>query len=861
MQYGDKKVRYAVIEKDGHLREVVGAQYNSKSETYTNTQPKALVKIKNNGTTANDITLTDTGTNGSYIIKNDSKYVSNFGWIDTNAVSIPSGETIATNGQSSASDKNIVTGNDGQFEITDWSNCKDDELGTAFRGAKCIKIIPSDWPNTNITSLYRTLAGITIDKIPNWTNTNSVLDARELFNGTTINDDLKIDGMIANLSAVTQVKKFLNNCIINKYSYTEGDFKFYSLYKSLLPKIKSITNAAACFGGTQYDKETQTYTDSYNYAVKFKYTDSTGQSANVIPPDLMYIPKEWGGFEHNTFAYVSIDDSTFSNLGLTITDAHLDWNLGSYKTLKYSDSKWIISDNRDFYDSTNIVVECINENTSETNFVIIDKYGSKVITWPDTLDVDDTYTIKIHVYLENPDSKSKPSISGGKIVTDWHEYYLKSDAEYRGTDGVYTRTGLVPYDAVSYDITKCTIIVDTVETHDESINWQVNDLNGTRIDNGPNPPDYYIVTLTNISSESIVYTYTATTSVTVPLYSIPEGTCTDAEGKNVTLIPDGSYQLNIKAYKNDDNCEKNSTITVEDYVSYWADTIIVQDEDAAAEYIFKWTVKKLINDEYVDVMDSYKYATFWMYKWNTETETWEGYSHGYKSPTSENEISIAPDRFEDGKYKLEFRVFSQCHDNSYYPAGKNPDGSRKMEIFIIEKYTAATYSKTTESKTDNGTFALGVYFAEPTTINGFYYWTVNADITTQTPSCWIAQQTDASSTGTQTLKTIAQNGTNLELVGVETTGCYTTDNEEIKKVNFKITNGVTLDAGYYLFCGRRYYQWNWHDEPFIKCSDESKYKNGIIFEVSEWALKPVGEYWRAHGNIVNKYTEVIFEMY
>jgi len=680
MQYGDKTVRYAVIEKDGHLREVIGASYtDGKSvkmkNNYKEKQPKPLVEIKNNGTTANDITLTDIGTNGSYIVKNNNHYVSAFGKIDSSTVSIPGGETVWTHGQQSDYDDNIVVGNNGQFEVKDWSNCKADALGSAFRNAKCIKIVPDSWPTdegeSTVTKLYRTFAGITLDNIPDWKYTDKVTDIREMLNGTTINGDLKIDSMIENLTSVTTVKKLLNNCTINDYSYTGGEYKFYNLYKQL-KKTVADADASACFGGTQYDKDSGTYTDSYKYACRFNYTDPSGATGVVIPPDLIYIPPEWGGFLHRAYGYVVINDADFKDSQITINDVHINWGLANgYKTIKQSNNNWNISTYRDFYLSVYYVLinECDRAGAHHKHYYA-NSSGTKTFSWGGmNLPKDTEYTLTVMVFLPAPGSTNPPHTENDQIVlnedgeidTDYIEVFLAPNAEYRDENGRYVRTGMIPV-VTQYDITKCTIAYTSLNQGDENITWTVSDADGVRVDNSSNPPDNYEVVLT---SGSTSYTYTVT-SAAAPLYSIPAGVCVDGDGNTVTDIPDGTYDISITAYKGDDSCNTSGTITVKNWVKYDNTCEVNAVVDTANK---TWTIHVIKDDE--DVTSSMA-DTNSMIVWLYNTDTGERVVPSFYMPstmydlTEKNVIDLTKITETPGTYRIDL---SQVRSKSgwYFP--------------------------------------------------------------------------------------------------------------------------------------------------------------------------------------------------
>lgn len=823
MKYGDKQVRYAVIEKDGHLREVKKTFYESTTGVDHQTkQPKSLVKIKNNGSTANDIKITGIQTKGSFIVKNDtSHYVSDFGWVNTeevspndskatiytSEVSIPNDETIATHGLTSNKLENIVNGTNGQFEVTDWSNCKDAELGSAFRSATCIKKVPPEWPKNNITSLYRTLAGITIDTIPNWTNTTNVTDIREMLNGTTINEDLKIDGMIGSLTSVTKVKKLFNNCTINKYSYTGGDYKFYSLYTALA-KHDGITGyTAACFGGVQYDDKKDIYTDSYNYAVRFKYTGSDGQTANVIPPDLMYIPKEWGGFAHRAYSYVTIDDDTFTDTGLLISDSHINWGLEKdYNTLKSDNGTWIITDHRDFYTSVRIAVECIREDTGETLYV----FGTgnvNNITWPMVLDTSLSTTIKIHVYINKPDSVTPPKLENNAIVTDWLECFLTETITipdpddptktktipnpYRGEDGVYTRTGLYPT-ASTYDITQCTITVNTPSQGASAVTWEVRTADGIRIDDSSRPPDKYEVILTKVGDSSIQYKYGTNsehliTSASIPLYSIESGVCIDANGNEVTNIPDGSYQVNVKAFKNDAYCEKNATKDIRNWDTFSADTHEARITTDAEN--LTWTVKIYRKDTGEDVTSSLadgKSMYVWIYK-KSEKYTAFWIPSAGRELYDNNIIKLKNVTSEPGKYTMNLTQITAKN-------GSQIGGSSSLsDALVIEDERAI--------KADFVTASIdGIFWDNSDSADFEFYTEDEIDLSTMNIGFGNCTSKPSGTLQDQTIEALG-NVASSYVSESTTTLVFTIDDEPVEKTVYKYSVNKTYNGTKYnMFC-------------------------------------------------------------
>lgn len=873
MQYGENKVRYAVVEKDGHLREVIKGYYENLTADYKKNQPKPLVEIKNNGTTANDITLTDIGTNGSYIVKNNNNYVSAFGKIDSSTVSIPGGETVWTHGQQSDYDDNIVTGNNGQFEVKDWSNCKADALGSAFRNAKCIKIVPNSWPTddneSTVTKLYRTFAGITLDNIPDWKYTDKVTDAREMLNGTTINGDLKIDSMIENLTSVTTGKKLLNNCTINDYSYTGGEYKFYNLYKQL-KKTVANADAAACFGGTQYDKDSGTYTDSYNYACRFNYTDPSGVTGVVIPPDLMYIPQEWGGFLHRAYGYVTINDSDFKDSQMTINDVHINWGLASgYKTIKETNKNWNISTYRDFYSSVYYVLinECDWAGAHHKRYYA-NSGRTKTFSWGEmNLPIDTEYTLTVMVFLPAPGSTNPPHTENDQIVlnedgeidTDYIEVFLAPNAEYRDENGRYVRTGMVPV-VTSYNIEDCTITYKNVAQGDTEITWTVSDAEGVRVDNGSNPPDSYNITLT---TGTTVYTYASTTTPTVPLYDIPAGSCTDADGNDITNIPDGTYSISITANKDQDSCNKTGTINVKNWVVYDNTCNIVINTDIST---FTWTVKVYRGTEDVtSSMIDTNSMSVWLYKEGTSGQ----YVPAFRLPntayelTANNVIKLKNITEDPGVYRI--NVSQVTSKNGWYIPTKG--ASEYSDPLTIVDPSVKTFTKVASG---NGN-AIYMQVTKTTLLHGFYVWSAPVDTTQSSGSfAWIAKHTNTSSTGSESLTTIAYDGINLEFAGVEYTkpdGYYESDTGDIiKKVNFKIKNDdgyITLEPGFYMFSCKRVSNWNWSDGPWFECSDPTAFTTGVIYNVNQNACaKTIGTAWQSWGDaITNIGKNGIFEIY
>lgn len=441
MRFGDKKARYAVLNYNGNLREVVGAIFDSSSIKYTKPDNDSInygkIGIKNNDTDT-DITLYDNGTNGSYIQKNDNKVVKTYGWLESESnINVASNYTIWTHGQSINNKITYIP--NGNFEIVNWNKCTGTDLKSAFyqtnKESKGLKKVPNSWP-TGCTSVAYSLKNTGITNIPSWTNLSTCTDVREAIAGTTI-DDLKIDTMIDGLSSAINAKKLLNNVKVNKDLYFD-ERKFYEIYNSLKDQL---TNAEDFFGSKSA------------YTVKYWFTDLNGDSAWVIPSTLIYIPSEWGGCKGDEIIGSinnDIDEETqdpiVTPISLHINTKYCRWDISKYGSDYKAVTNNVISSFVDFYSSCRFIAKCVHIGSGTTYYYDgkdaknhFDTFnGNNFIYWNigKALMLPGEYEWTIYMFMpNNPNAIIQPEFKDDGSITpgDYYQVYNKDGKNYTGT--------------------------------------------------------------------------------------------------------------------------------------------------------------------------------------------------------------------------------------------------------------------------------------------------------------------------------------------------------------------------------------------------------------------------------------------
>lgn len=441
MRFGDKKARYAVLNYNGNLREVVGAVFDSSQAEYTKPDNDSInygkIGIKNNDTDT-DITLYDNGTNGSYIQKNDNKVVKTYGWLESESnINVASNYTIWTHGQSI--NNKIAYIPNGNFEIVNWNKCTGTDLKSAFyqtnKESKGLKKVPNSWP-TGCTSVAYSLKNTGITNIPSWTNLSTCTDVREAIAGTTI-DDLKIDTMIDGLSSAINAKKLLNNVKVNKDLYFD-ERKFYEIYNSLKDQL---TNAEDFFGSKSA------------YTVKYWFTDLNGDSAWVIPSTLIYIPSEWGGCKGdeiigsiNNDIDVETQDPIVTPISLHVNTKYCRWDISKYGSDYKAVTNNVISSFVDFYSSCRFIAKCVHIGSgttyyydgkdAENHFETFN--GNNFIYWNigKALMLPGEYEWTIYMFMpNNPNAIIQPEFKDNGSITpgDYYQVYNKDGKNYTGT--------------------------------------------------------------------------------------------------------------------------------------------------------------------------------------------------------------------------------------------------------------------------------------------------------------------------------------------------------------------------------------------------------------------------------------------
>lgn len=329
MKFGDKKVRYAVL----NGREVIGAKLNGETTMYE--KPIQKLAIKNNGSTDTGLVVYDAYTkDGSFIVKDKSNTVTNFDWILTatsaaakdgtttggTSTTVPANATIYTHEQTPITccvfDSQTVTSikpyptlayiPNGNFEITDWSQCENHDLDGAFCNSSGLKKVPNKWPE-NCKSLRYALfnAGVT-ELPPQWNShpTDISFVAFNERNKTALTTIPPWDGLdqcenmfcafehnqnIQNFSfeglADLGSKKLkncswcFNDCIIKQDLYDQ-DAEFLNVYRG----FKNVPTAR-CFWGDA----------SRKMVIKYEHTTSDGELHQVCPSSLLDVPQEFGG--------------------------------------------------------------------------------------------------------------------------------------------------------------------------------------------------------------------------------------------------------------------------------------------------------------------------------------------------------------------------------------------------------------------------------------------------------------------------------------------------------------------------------------------------------------------------------------
>lgn len=470
MRYGDKKARYAVLDYNGNLREVVGAVFDSSSIKYTKPDNDPInygkIGIKNNDTDT-DITLYDNGTNGSYIQKNDNKVVKTYGWLETESnINVASNYTIWTHGQSI--NNKIAYIPYGNFEIVNWNKCTGTDLKSAFyqanKESKGLKKVPATWP-TGCTSVAYALKNTGITNIPSWLSLSTCTDVREAIAGTTI-DDLKIDTIINGLSSATNAKKLLNNVKVNKDLYLD-ERKFYEIYNSLKDQLTN-ENAEDFFGNKS------------SYTVKYWFTDINGDSAWVIPSTLIYIPTEWGGFKGdeiigsiNNDIDEEIQDPIVTPISLHVDTKYCRWDISKYGSDYKAVTNNVISSFVDFYSSCRFIAKCVHIN-SDTTYYYDGKdtenhfetfNGNNFIYWNigKALMLPGEYKWTIYMFMpNNPNAIVQPEFNDDGSITpgDYYQVYNKDGENYTGSF-------IVP----DVDVSLSNVVLDNWDEEKSSFTW------------------------------------------------------------------------------------------------------------------------------------------------------------------------------------------------------------------------------------------------------------------------------------------------------------------------------------------------------------------------------------------------------
>lgn len=472
MRYGDKKARYAVLDYNGNLREVVGAVFDSSSVEYTKPDNDSInygkIGIKNNDTDT-DITLYDNGTNGSYIQKNDNKVVKTYGWLESESnINVASNYTIWTHGQSINNKIAYIPA--GDFEIVNWNKCTGIDLKNAFyqanKESKGLKKVPATWP-TGCTSVAYALKNTGITNIPSWLNLSTCTDVREAIAGTTI-DDLKIDTMIDGLSSATNAKKLLNNVKVNKDLYLD-ERKFYEIYDSLKDQLTD-ENAEDFFGSKTA------------FTVKYWFTDKYGDSAWVIPSTLIYIPTEWGGCKGDEIIGSINNDldpeETLIDIEITPISLHVDskycrWDISKYGPNYKAVTNNVITSFVDFYSSCRFIAKCVHVESGTTYYYDgkveenhFDTFnGNNFIYWNigKALMLPGEYEWTIYMFMpNNPNAIIQPEFEDDGSITlgDYYQVYNKDGENYTGTF-------IVP----DVDVSLSTVVLDDWDEEKSSFTW------------------------------------------------------------------------------------------------------------------------------------------------------------------------------------------------------------------------------------------------------------------------------------------------------------------------------------------------------------------------------------------------------
>lgn len=812
MKLGNTDVRYAIVVKNGHKREVIGARTVNKEVTYT--KPKETIRIKNNGST-NTLTLYNKDTKGSYIIKDADKNVSDYDWLTASKeVVIPAGEEITTHLQTANESLGYIP--EGNFEVTDWSNCDklvnafhhttNSESNTQYFDSKGLTKVPEQWP-VGCTSVAFALKNSGINTIPDWTNLKETCTvATEAIAGTTI-EDLKINNLKNSLQVTTKANKFLNNVKIENFEFKSYTHEFYDLYDAL----KSTCTEHTDFFGSSKPV----------YTVKFKHNDGN-KEAYVIHPDLMYIPTDWGGFADDTLVgyvdNVSVDKNYTKLSNFT---KRVCWSLSNYGDEYYTITNNKIENFIDFYTSSVIVVEM--SGYGQTHYYVFDKDAPHLdcdnvhlfdINPASGKDVeiyfnDDKasiqlhvpngteFTYKIHVFMKtNPNTTIE--VGTNTVINGTGPYWEGEVAEGTNTltnavlkpgtfkecfleDGsVYENSFIIekPVEE-TFDITNARIINITHDQNTDIINWQtVVQIDGE---------DQYI---DNTEGVSWTYDYNGSTTAL-------------SENKlDVSSWPDGTHTISIRACKDNKTSSAYSfEFTIKSWETFWPEELVTLQFEENLVDKFKWHVLKKLNDsaEYTNIDDSLSKSSISLCKKNAEG-VFAAFNIKGRSTNSQdittNEFSIADDYYTPGEYSLDVCVYSKA-DNNKYPA------SGVITAKLVKNSTNETWQSNTITN-NNVPFIV--------------YTTPNRTISIKSYSFF---STDARSMSNSVLKIIGQY---VEDSDGHTTGKYktvATCDESIKATNFidadgnaifehklTLTNDLTLQANTKYMFGAAIEQWN-----------------------------------------------------
>lgn len=309
MNLGNKKIRYAIVKKDGNMRQVTGAKLGS-GNAVTYSKEDYYVVAQNVGSGDGTVLIknaTENTKRASYIIKDSANNVHSWGWIENTGttVIVPQNYYLYTDaimahdGYIAWNEGNIFTFLSGKFKITKWNTSN---LCQAFhwQGDK-IDTIPEKWP-VGVTNIQAVFQRCDIVNTPSFENLQNCSTLEDLYNTCEKLENINFTGYDSIKSGANYARMLVTAIITKDYSGTDNDKSFYDFYKHAW-------------------KTNGTITDMYKGLV-YKCADSDGIIRSCKPFCFSFIKNSAGGYLEDFIANSSYRHS--------LTPSHYTFRFESY---------------------------------------------------------------------------------------------------------------------------------------------------------------------------------------------------------------------------------------------------------------------------------------------------------------------------------------------------------------------------------------------------------------------------------------------------------------------------------------------------------------------------------------------------